>query len=228
MKGWYKAEVNRAPPTARETLERITAERVEMNSYVPPPGENIPVTVTPLDVDDLVPNEDEIAEAVKKLRRNRSGGASGMRAEHLKGWLAASNGGKLAEEKGEEKTEAEEEGGDLWGKLVELMQTAFREVEMAEEATWQTVVLIPKGKKEYIGIGLVEFTWKVVAAILHLRLTTAITYHNALHGFREGRGTGTATLEAISPGRERWRRRPRGRPWCSSRKGRRSTEGLGW
>ena len=58
-----------------------------------------------------------------------------MHAEHLKGWLAASNRGELAEEKGEEKTEAEEEGGDLWGKLVELTQTAFREGEMAEEVT---------------------------------------------------------------------------------------------
>ena len=61
---------------------------------------------------------------------------------------------------------------------------------------WQTVVLISKGKKEYRGIGLVEITWKVVAAILHLRLTTTITYHDALHGLRAGRGTGTATLEA--------------------------------
>ena len=38
--------------------------------------------------------------------------------------------------------------------------------------------------------------WKVVAAILHRRLATAITYHDLLHGFRAGRGTGTATLEA--------------------------------
>ena len=67
---------------------------------------------------------------------------------------------------------------------------------MAEEATCKTVVLIPKRKKEYRGIGLVEFTWKVVAAILHRRLTTAITYHDALHGFRACRGTGTATLKA--------------------------------
>ena len=52
--------------------------------------------------------EDEIEDAVKNLRRNRSGGALGMRAEHLKGWLAASNRGKLVEEKGEEKTEEEE------------------------------------------------------------------------------------------------------------------------
>ena len=58
-----------------------------------------------------------------------------MNAEHLKGGIVASNRGKLAEEKGEEKTEVEEEGGDLWGKLVELTQTAFREGEMAEEVT---------------------------------------------------------------------------------------------
>ena len=49
-----------------------------------------------------------------------------MRAKNLKGWLAASNRVKLVEEKGGEKTEAEEEGGDLWVKLVELIQTAFR------------------------------------------------------------------------------------------------------
>ena len=63
-------------------------------------------------MDDSVPTEDEIEEAVKKLRRNRSRGALGMRAEHLKGWLAASKRGKLAAEKGEEKSEREEEGGE--------------------------------------------------------------------------------------------------------------------
>ena len=35
-----------------------------------------------------------------------------------------------------------------------------------------------------------------VAEILHCQLTASITYHNVLHGFRVGRGTGTATLEA--------------------------------
>ena len=38
--------------------------------------------------------------------------------------------------------------------------------------------------------------WKVLAAILHCRLTASIIYHDFLHGFRAGRGTGTATLEA--------------------------------
>ena len=53
------------------------AERVELYSHVPSPGDNIPVTVIPSDVDDSVPTEDEIAEAVKKLRRNGRGGRRG-------------------------------------------------------------------------------------------------------------------------------------------------------
>ena len=52
----------------------------------------------------------------------------------------------MAEEKWKKKTEAEEEGEEMWGKVVEMTQTAFREGKLAEEATWQTVVLIPKGK----------------------------------------------------------------------------------
>ena len=62
--------------------------------------------------------------------------------------------------------------------------------------TWQAVVLIPKGKKDYRGIGLMGVMWKVVAAILNRRLTTYITFHDFLHGFWAGRGTGTVTLEA--------------------------------
>ena len=58
LKGWYKAVVNRLPPPSQATLERIAAERVGLYSYVPSPGENIPVTVKPAKVDDLVPTED--------------------------------------------------------------------------------------------------------------------------------------------------------------------------
>ena len=88
IKGWYKAVVDRALPPARVTLERITTERVELDSYVPPPGKNIPVSVHPFPVDESFPTEDDIEWAVKQLRNNRSGGLSGMRTEHLKQWLA--------------------------------------------------------------------------------------------------------------------------------------------
>ena len=58
---------------------------------------------------------------------------------------------------------------------------------------WQAVVLITKGKKDYRGFGLVEVMWKVVAEILNRRITASITYHDFLHGFRAGCGTGTAS-----------------------------------
>ena len=48
-----------------------------------------------------------------------------------------------------------------------MVQMAFRDGVLAEEATWQAVVLIPKGKKDHRVIGLVEVRWKVVAAILN-------------------------------------------------------------
>ena len=57
------------------------------------------------------------------------------------------------------------------------------------------MVLIPKGKGDYCGIGLVEVMWKVMVANLNFRLTASITFHDFLHGFRAGRGTGTVTLE---------------------------------
>ena len=89
INGWYKAAVDLSLPPARVTLERITAERTELYSYVPPPGTNIPMSVDLFPVDYSVPTEDDIEWAVKRLRNHRSRVLSGMRAELLKKWLAA-------------------------------------------------------------------------------------------------------------------------------------------
>ena len=72
---------------------------------------------------------------------------------------------------------------------MELVQTLS-----GEEKMWQAVVLLPRWGKDYRGIGLVEVMWKVVAVVLNRRLTASITYQYFLHGFRAGRGRGTATL----------------------------------
>ena len=72
-----------------------------------------------------------------------------------------------------------EEGGENWARVVDLVQTAFWEGDLAEESTWQAVVLIPKGKGDYRGISLVEVMWKVVAVILNRRFTSSITFHKA-------------------------------------------------
>ena len=49
------------------TPERITAEQVDLYHYVPPPGENIPVSIEPFLAKDSVPTEDEIEWAVNQL-----------------------------------------------------------------------------------------------------------------------------------------------------------------
>ena len=130
------------------------------------------------------------------------------RAEHIKRWLATAQRAEKEESasEGEDRATATETGGledtvtqegaENWTRFMDLVQTSFGEGELAEEATWQAVVLITKGKKDHRGIGLVELMWKVVVAILNLRFTASITYHDFLHGFRVDRGKGTAILEA--------------------------------
>ena len=57
------------------------------------------------------------------------------------------------------------------------------------------VVLIPKGNSgDFRGIGLLEVVWKVVERIIDARLK-CVPLHDALHGFRKGRGCGTGIME---------------------------------
>ena len=72
-----------------------------------------------------------------------------MRAEDLKGWLAAARRGEKERETankdggGGVERECQTEAEGHWGRVVKLIQTAFRGGDMAEEVTWQAVVLIP-------------------------------------------------------------------------------------
>ena len=61
---------------------------------------------------------------------------------------------------------------------------------------WKTMEPIPKDKGEYRGIGLVETIWKVCTSIVNSRLRSSIVLHEVLHGFKQGRGTETAIMEA--------------------------------
>ena len=87
------------------------AERLELYSYVLPAGENTPIYVEPFLVDNLVPTEDEIKKAVKRLCNHRSRVPLGMRSNHLKGGLAATRKTEKEEaEAGEEITESNRGG----------------------------------------------------------------------------------------------------------------------
>ena len=58
------------------------------------------------------------------------------------------------------------------------------------------MVLIPKGKGDYRGIGLVDNISKVCTLIVNSWIQSSIVLHDVLNGFRQGRGTGTSIMEA--------------------------------
>ncbi len=64
-----------------------------------------------------------------------------------------------------------------------------------QQLCWVIVVLIPKGRGEYHGIGLLEAIWKVIESIMDQQMNV-IEFNDVLHGFCNGRGTGMAITEA--------------------------------
>ena len=77
-----------------------------------------------------------------------------------------------------------------------LVQRTFEDGTSPAELAWMTMSLIPKGKGEYRGIGIVEVAWKVYTAAVNCWLKRGVVLQDALHGFRGVQGTWTATLEA--------------------------------
>ena len=183
VKAWYKVAENRPPKPSREELSKVTEEYANLYTRSTPPGEPIPVLVEPFDVSDEVPSEDEIASAVRGLRSGKAPGPSGLRTDQLKAWLRAAR---------------REENPDTthWETLVSLVQHAFETGELPADMAWATVVLLPKGGGQFRGIGLLESIWKLITSILNRRMQRTIDFHDALHGFRARRGTGTAIIEA--------------------------------
>ncbi len=61
--------------------------------------------------------------------------------------------------------------------------------------SWMVVILLPKGRGNFQGIGLLDPCWKVVEKIM-VRRMGAIELHPCLHGGMPKQGTGMATIEA--------------------------------
>jgi hypothetical protein len=84
-----------------------------------------------------------------------------MRAEHLKEWL---RGMKLEEdpETGPNNVGA----GDRWRALARLVQAIWDKGRIPPQHGWVVTVLIPKGGRDYQGIGLLEPIWKVIKQVM--------------------------------------------------------------
>ena len=80
--------------------------------------------------------------------------------------------------------------------MVRIVQVMFSYGTVTEEILWATMVLLPTGEGGYRSIGVVEELCKMCSVVYNCCLKRSAVLHDALHGFREGRGAGTVTLEA--------------------------------
>jgi hypothetical protein len=157
-------------------------EDEDLHRHTQPTGAPEPVLVAPFEVNDKVPSEEEMGDAVDRMKVRKAPGPSGLRAEHLKEWQAAAIRGANPDSK-------------RWETFVQLVQHVFESGEVPQELSWSVLVLIPKGSGGCRGIGLLEVVWQVISSIIDSRLKKLIQFYDSLHGFRPGRGTGTATIE---------------------------------
>jgi hypothetical protein len=84
-----------------------------------------------------------------------------------------------------------------WAMVVKLIEMAFNGEDIPSAFVVGILVLIPKGGGDYRGIALLEIIYKLISSIINRRLAKALTtkLHDGIHGFRPGRGTGTAIIE---------------------------------
>ncbi len=189
LKCWYRTASEAQAKPCHQTMERQTDERVELYAERDAYGEEFPANGTPFEIDDNPPSEGELRIAVSQLSHGRCGGASGIRAEHIKAWL---RGAKREEDP---KTAAAHIGaGKSWREFVGLCTSVWATGTIPQQLSWVVTVLIPKGGGEYRGIGLLEPIWKVMERVMDTRLET-INLHDSLHGCLAGRGTGMGIIE---------------------------------
>jgi hypothetical protein len=171
-------------------MEHQTKERIALYTRRTPSGEPLPINIDPAPIPDGVPTNSEVQEAMGELTNGRSGGASKMRVEHMKEWLQ----GIRREE--DPKTAIGNQGaGDAWRLLMRLVAAVWKTGTIPQQLRWIIVVLIPKGGGDYCGIGLLEPIWKIIERVMDKRLNI-VELHESLHGCRNGRGTGSAIIEA--------------------------------
>lgn len=187
LRGWYREKPSHVPKPTRHEEEKTRLEYQALYTAVESPEDPVPVHVTPSLIDDSPPTEEEICKALKGMRRGKSPGGSGIRVEHLLSWM---EGAQLGEFQDSVMVKA-------WNKVLELVELAFTGKPLPRSFGVGILVLIPKGPPDqYRGIALLEVIYKLISAIINRRMADAITFHQAVHGFCRGRGTGTAIIEA--------------------------------
>ena len=80
-------------------------------------------------------------------------------------------------------------------KLVDLVQLIWEHRNIPKEMGWTILILIPKGNPYNQGVGLLEFLWKLMEAIIDTCIKKDVILHDILYGFCVERGIGTDIMD---------------------------------
>jgi hypothetical protein len=173
LKGWYQAVSEMQAKPCYHTMKRQTSEQVDLYTRRASPGNPLPINYGPIKINNDAPSDKEIWLATSELSNGRAAGASRMRAKHVKDWLRGIRWEEDAKDQGAPGD------GDNWQLFAHLVQATWTYGIIPRQILWIIVVLIPKGDRDYHGIGLLEPIWKVIKQIIGCRLNS-IQLHDSL------------------------------------------------
>jgi hypothetical protein len=140
LKGWYQKAAEMQARPCQQTVEHQTDEREELYVERAVHGKAFPANRMPYAIGDNQPIESKLWAAVSLLIHGQCGGASGIRAEHIKAWL---RGAKKEEDP---ETAASHIGaGKTWHEFVCLCSSIWNTGAIPQQMCWVITVLIPKG-----------------------------------------------------------------------------------
>jgi hypothetical protein len=85
--GWYQAASKMQAQLCYQTLERQTLEQVNLYAWRDLPGNPLPMSVTPVKINNDTPSDGKLLQVVGKLTNGQAAGASSMHTTHVKEWL---------------------------------------------------------------------------------------------------------------------------------------------
>ena len=127
LASWYKRHEGVNLPLARCEMEELEMEYGKLYQAVPTTGEPLRGPVgTAWEIPDSIPEEEEIRQALKPLRRGKASGPSRVQVDHLKDWMQDYEAGMAMEARMEAIPGPVLEGGLHRMLVVVLVQEVFR------------------------------------------------------------------------------------------------------
>ena len=137
LRHWYKRRIKKVDRPCEGDLKETKRKYEELFRHIELDNQPLPFEYQGKDVEDSIPDEEEIVRALFMMKNQKSPGLTGITADVMKSWFHLAN-----TEEGERDAEAEE----AWRKLVEVVKLCFQG-EIPKAHTLGVLVIIPKDDK---------------------------------------------------------------------------------